>query len=86
MRIATLGLALALTTFGSFAFAFETKDMHSGMTMLETSARQAFSEFGIDADPTDLTLKQLAQIAAALEASQNTEEEMAMAVKAIVAQ
>lgn len=86
MRIATLGLALALTTVGSFAFAFETKDMHSGMTMLETTARQAFSEFGIEADPTDLTLKQLAQIAAALEASQSTDEEMAMSIKAIVAQ
>ena len=86
MRIATLGLALALTTVGSFAFAFETKDMHSGMTMLETTARQAFAEFNIDADPTDLTLKQLAQIAAALEGSQSTEEEMSMAVKAIIAQ
>lgn len=86
MRITTIGLALALTTVGSFAFAFDTKDMHSGMNMLETTAKQAFSEFGIDADPMALTLKQLAQIAAALEGTQNTEEEMAMAVKAIIAQ
>jgi hypothetical protein len=82
MRLTILATALALTT--SMAFAQDDammKQMSDGLTMLESSAAEAFKKYGIDADVMALTLNQLAEISGAMTAS-NNDADMKAAIEA----
>lgn len=65
MRSLILGLALALSTTSAFAEGM-VDDMGAGLTMLESTAKAAFIEYGVEGDPMLLSLAQLAEIHALL--------------------
>jgi hypothetical protein len=65
LKYALIG-ALMLPAAGAFAQSADAPVMLAGLTMLETSAANAFRAYGIDAEPTDLSLGQLAEIIAVL--------------------
>jgi hypothetical protein len=68
MKLSVLAIAVALSLPASMSIAQEVTvaDMMSGMNMLETNAAMAFQKYGIDADPMNLTLGQLALISRTL--------------------
>jgi hypothetical protein len=65
MRSLALGLILALSTSAAFAEGM-VDDMGAGLTMLESTAKAAFVEYGVEGDPMQLSLAQLAEIHALL--------------------
>ena len=75
MRLVTAGLLLAFTSSMAFAEAFDTKPMNDGLNMLESSAKNALTKYGIEADVMTLTLVQLGQISGILSnSSEETEK------------
>jgi hypothetical protein len=68
MKLSALAIAVALSLPASMSLAQEANvaDMMSGLSMLETNAAMAFQKYGIDADPMNLTLGQLALISRTL--------------------
>jgi hypothetical protein len=64
MKIIPLALAAALSFSASMALAqdYNATDMQSGLSMIQTNAANAFTKYGIDADPMALSMGQLAQI------------------------
>lgn len=64
MRIIPLSVALALALPASMAMAqqFDVDGMSDGLSMIELNAANAFKAYKIDADPTTLTVAQLARI------------------------
>lgn len=65
MRSLILGLALALSTTAAIAEGM-VDDMGAGLSMLESTAKAAFAEYGVEGDAMSLTLAQLAEIHALL--------------------
>ncbi len=82
MRLTILATLLALSTTMAVA---QDKDMmmqmSEGLTMLETSAKDAFLKYGIEADVMTLTLNQLAEISGAMTGS-NNDADMKAAIEA----
>ena len=58
----TLIAALASAMSTVPALAYDTTSMQMGMNMLQTEVAQAFAEYKIDADPSTLSLAQIAVI------------------------
>lgn len=84
MRLKILATAAALALSTSMAFADDAmmmKQMSDGLTMLETSAKEAFTKYGIEADVMTLTLNQLAEISGAMTGS-NNDADMKAAIEA----
>lgn len=66
MQKLSTALALILVAGTASAQVFDVSDMHMGRTMLETQISQAFNEYNIDQDLSELTLATLAKIEGAL--------------------
>jgi hypothetical protein len=84
MRLKILATAAALALSTSMAFADDAmmmQQMSDGLTMLETSAKEAFMKYGIEADVMTLTLNQLAEISGAMTGS-NNDADMKAAIEA----
>ena len=71
MKISKLALALVVLMPASAALAqeYNAPQMQEGLTMIQTNAEQAFKQYGIDADPKELSLAQLAEIIGVLSQS-----------------
>lgn len=82
MRSLALGLVLALSTSAAFAEGM-VDDMGAGLTMLESTAKAAFVEYGVEGDPMLLTLAQLAEIHALLSNKGQENEVKAMLEAAV---
>jgi hypothetical protein len=65
MRSLALGFILALSSSMAFAEGM-VDDMGAGLTMLESTAKAAFVQYGVDGDPMLLSLAQLSEIHALL--------------------
>jgi hypothetical protein len=65
MRSLALGLILALSTSAAFAEGM-VDDMGAGLSMLESTAKAAFIQYGVEGDTMQLSLAQLAEIHALL--------------------
>ncbi len=61
LKYALIG-ALVLPAAGAFAQQVDAPQMLAGLSMIQTNANNAFRLHGIDADPTELSLAQLAEI------------------------
>jgi hypothetical protein len=61
IKFALIG-ALMLPAAGAFAQEVDAPQMLAGLSMLQTNANNAFRLHNIDADPTELSLAQLAEI------------------------
>jgi hypothetical protein len=81
MRLTILATILALSTTMAIAADDMMMQMSEGLTMLETSAKEAFMKYGIEADVMTLTLNQLAEISGAMTAS-NNDADMKAAIEA----
>lgn len=65
MRSLALGLIFALSSSVAIAEGM-VDDMGAGLTMLESTAKAAFTQYGVEGDPMLLSLGQLAEIHALL--------------------
>jgi hypothetical protein len=83
MRLKILATVLALSATMAYAEGDMMKNMSEGLTMLESSAAEAFKKYGIDADPMALTLNQLAEISGAMTGS-NNDADMKAAIEAAI--
>ena len=80
--LATIGLA---APWPALAQSADLAGMQEGLNMLETSVNQAFTRYGIEADPQALSLSQLAVIHNILTSSDD-EGQKRQRVETIVAQ
>ena len=80
--LAVIGLASPLPALAQSA---DLAGMQEGLTMLETSVSQAFTRYGVEADPQALSLSQLAAIHGIL-SSDEPEGQKRQRVETIVAQ
>lgn len=64
MKLTKIALAFAVMLPASYALAqdYDAAGMAEGLTMLELNVNNAFQRYEIDADPTSLSLAQLAEI------------------------
>ena len=83
MRLATIGLLLALSTSAAYAEDVDMKMMNEGVTMLQKGIEQILIKYGVKVDPMTLSLAQLAEINGVVDMSETEDAKKSMIEAAI---